>query len=206
MVDPHKRPHETGDSGDAADGFERTPDGELVFPHHILAASVVRRGYLWMIQNKDLQTVEDIEQLRSLMFQFPEGDFQFFVREGEQFAPLLRQQVDAHRINVISSAGLFYPHPNFKDDFVRIHDGPVPFKWEEETRSKGEVHWQHKLALWGENERILMENAQLIRQQEAYQEQKSPIELKPSWMGIGIDLRKVMRWFDRWLRSGGDQR
>lgn len=158
----------------------------------------VRKTRLWVHENDDFKTEEDISTLLGLMYDYPEDDFFLFTPKGASINPLVASAVAASAIVIAESKGHYYPHPKFKRDYVRIHETTVSWDWEREVLAQGNMHFRHELKL-SEPARRQFEMQQLVEMQKTAN--SNPLKLEPNFMGIGIDLRKAYTWLKQQLKK-----
>ena len=129
---------------------------------------------------------------RTLTFNCPEGDFYLYVPEGDPICPVVRKAMDSNLILGNIWKRNFYPHPRFKRDYVHILPDSARWEWEQELLDTAQEYLRFELTLSEATKRKMQINQHVSALQEA---EGNPIELKPNFMGFGIDLNKAWAWF-----------
>ncbi len=107
----------------------------------------VRRSAFHVIENQDIATEEDCNQLLWFMYQFEDREFYFFHKKGEPLNALILGAERAGIVRIIESEYDFYPHPNFSRDFVRLRAGSANFDWEKDLLANGRMYIRTRIAL-----------------------------------------------------------
>lgn len=155
----------------------------------------IKKTRIWVHENDDFQTEEDISELLARLYDYPEDEFFVYSPKDQPINPFLRKAVDANAILITETQAFFYPHPKFKRDYVRIKEHAIRWDWEREVLAEGKMFFRHQLKL-SERARRTFEMQQLVTMQGEASD-INPIQLEPNFMGIGIDLRKVYTWLMR---------
>lgn len=162
---------------------------EIRFPEYL--ATSVRQSKFHVIENRDISDPDDLHRLLRLLFDFPERSFYLFVQKQASLTDQLRQAVDSGDALITQTDLEFYPHPNFKHDYVRIRRGQESFDWEKEVVASATEYIRFTLVL-SERKRRAMEIDLHI---DAHSRKSAnPLKLEPNIWGIGIDLKKVWAW------------
>jgi len=170
---------------------------ELRFPGEL--ASDVKRSQFYVIENGDISTDEDLNRLVELMFEFPERSFYLFAPKGECENHLVVGAEHHGILRIERWETQYYPHPNFKRDWIKI-DKPNPvWDWEKEVRASSPEYIRFTLKLT-ERWRRKLELREALAETEK-PEDTNPLVLKPSFYGIGIDLPKVWKWVTKKWRK-----
>lgn len=170
---------------------------EMRFPEEL--ATDVKYSQCYVIENGDIATEDDLNQLVELMFLFPERDFYLFGLK-EQGANHLVVGAEHHGVlRIERSETQFYPHPNFKRDWIKI-DKPNPvWDWAKEVRETSPEFIRFTLKLT-ERWRRKMELREALSESQK-PEDKNPLLLKLSFYGLGIDLPKAWKWLkEKWKK------
>ncbi|MFH1931713.1 MAG: hypothetical protein ABIN18_09025 [Pseudomonadota bacterium] len=142
-------------------------------------------------ENNDIQTEEALRELISLMFDHPERDFYFFAEKDSKLNTLL-MKAKQDGVILISEVDLFYyRHPKNKRGFVRIPRNGGEFEWQKELTKQGPMFQRAKLELTARMKRQLeaLHKIEVEKISDSF-----PIELKPNFFGIGLDLNKLVRF------------
>lgn len=171
---------------------------EICFPEGL--ATDVKRSQFYDIDNSDIATEDDLNQLVDLMFIFSEREFFLFGLKSQGANPLV---LNAERHGVLyieRSETQYYPHPNFKSDWIKI-DKPNPiWDWEKEVRETAPEYVRFTLKLTERWRRKMELREALSDSQES--EDKNPLLLKPSLFGFGVDLPKAWKYLKERWRNG----
>jgi len=161
--------------------------------------SSMRETRVYKIEEGDIQTDEDLRQLVTEMYDHPERDFHYFrQRVGAAVGPLDRAIAEGTILE--DEAGFFwYPHPKYPHDYVHIEvrDGDYEWDWQKEVVERGPMFVRIKMKLPERKGREL-EIKERIEAERAVN--ANPLELRPNFMGIGVDLFKAIRWMRQRLR------
>jgi hypothetical protein len=171
-------------------------EDELRFPD--IVPDSVRKTRVWIHENDDFRSEEELSELLGRMYDYPEDDFFLFTPKGGAISPLVGSALEAIVIVIVETKGHYYPHPKFKRDYVRIHDATAEWDWEREVLAKDDMYFRHYLKL-SEKARRKFEMQQLIEMQK--NANSNPIKLEPNFMGIGLDLRKAYTWLKQQLKK-----
>lgn len=161
----------------------------LLLPSHIF--DEVKKSRFWVLENNDIIDEQELDRLLNVMFASPEDHFYLYVPENESICPMLRKAMDSNLIIGNTWKRNFYPHPSSRRDYVHILPGNVQWDWEQELLDSSQEHLRFELHLSEAAKRSMQINQHIIAQQEA---DANPIELKPNFMGLGIDLNKAWPW------------
>ncbi|MCW5576202.1 MAG: hypothetical protein KIT13_08915 [Burkholderiales bacterium] len=170
---------------------------EIRFPEE-LATDVKRLGF-YVIENGDISTSEDLNHLVELMFQFPERSFYLFTRKGEGANHLVVTAEHRGILWIEQWETHYYPHSNFKRDWIRIDKPNLVLDWGKEVRANSPEYIRFTLKLT-ERWRRKLELREAFAETEK-SEDTNPLVLKPSFFGIGIDLPKAWKWVARRWRG-----
>lgn len=154
------------------------------------------KGDTHLIENSDITLEEDLDHLIRLMFGFPDRAFYLvslasqganqFVLSAEQHGVLKLVRTDRH----------YYPHPNFKRDYIKIDKENPDWDWEKEAKENAPEHIRCTMELT-ERWRRKLELSEALSETNQKESDESPFILKPGMFGIGIDLPKAAKWFKK---------
>jgi hypothetical protein len=168
---------------------------QFMFPSHLF--DEVKKSRIWVLENQDIVDQQDLERLLSIMFNYPEGNFFLYVPENESICPVIRKAMDSNLIIGNAWKRNFYPHPESHRDYVHVLPNNMQWGWEQELLNSAQEHLRFELTLSEAVKRKMQINQHLSAQQMA---DSNPIELKPNFMGFGIDLHKGWSWIRKKLR------
>lgn len=145
-----------------------------------------------VFEEQDIQDIEKIDQIILWIYNYPEREFFLFLREGQTENRELLRALEHKGILVPTTELNFYRHPlGYPRDYVKIKPEESSFDWEREIVKTGTKFIRIKMTLCERKRREL-------DIQEKIESEKSvdvnPIELKPNFCGIGIDLQKAYKW------------
>jgi hypothetical protein len=172
------------------------PDSELRFPD--IVPTSFKKTRVWIYENNDFRTEEDISILLGRMYEYPEDDFFLFTPKNGQISSLIDSAIEAIILVSVEMKGHYYHHPKFIRDYVFIHELTAAWDWEREVLSQGNMYFRHELKL-SERARRELEMQQLIAMQK--KTDLNPFRLVPSFMGVGIDLKKMLPWLKQKLKK-----
>lgn len=168
----------------------------LAFPIHLF--DEVKKSRLWVLENRDIVDQQELEKLLSIMFSCPEDQFFLYVPENESICPVIREAMDSNLIIGNTWKRNFYPHPKSRRDYVHILANGARWGWERELVGSAQEHLRFELNLSEAAKRKMQIDQHISAQQAA---NANPIELKPNFMGFGIDLSKLWSWIRKKLSS-----
>ena len=159
------------------------------FPDILL--SHVKRSRFWVIENDDLADKQDVSDLVARLYDYPEDDFYLFKQHDHSTNPFLQAAVDGEVVALTEWKLNYYPHPKFKRDYVHLDENRLFWDWEREVVTTCPMFVRFELKLTTKARRAL-EHQQLIATQK--HADRNPVELKPNFMGLGIDVYKAVDW------------
>jgi hypothetical protein len=145
-----------------------------------------------VFDTNEVRSESNIEQICRWIFNYPEHKFYLFLNEGMRENRDLIHNLEQNGILAPTTEMHFYKHPsNRPKDFIQIHPNGIEFDWEKEIIEKGPKYVRLELTLSERKRRELEIKEKIDSEKEA---NSNPLELKPNFMGIGIDLNKALRW------------
>jgi len=159
----------------------------------------VKRTRFWVIENADLVDEQEVSDLVSRLYDYPEDDFYFYKQHDHPTNRHLQSAADAEVIVLTEWKLNFYPHPNFKRDYVQLDKNRLTWDWQRDVILTSPMFVRFELKLTARARRAL-EHQQLIAAQK--QTDRNPVELKPNFMGLGIDVYKALDWLRNAFRKG----
>ena len=159
-----------------------SPDKIIIFAEHVFEENEVR-------------SESNIVQICRWIFNYPERKFYLFLLEGIKENRDIIYNIEKDGILAPTTERHFYKHPsNHPKDFIRIHPNEIEFDWEKEVVKKGPKYIRLELILSERKRRELEIKQKIDTEREA---DLNPLELKPNFMGIGIDVYKGLRWLKK---------
>jgi hypothetical protein len=158
----------------------------------------VKRTRFWVIENADLVDEQEVSDLVSRLYDYPEDDFYFYKQHDHPTNRHLQSAADAEVIVLTEWKLNFYPHPNFKRDYVQLDKNRLTWEWQRDVILTSPMFVRFELKLTARARRAL-EHQQLIAAQK--QADRNPVELKPNFMGLGIDVYKALDWLRNAFRK-----
>ncbi len=130
-------------------------DGELRFPEEL--STDVKKSYFYLIESSDITSEEDLDHLIRLMFEFSDRAF-YLVSPATQGTNHYVLSAEHHGVlKLVRTERQYYPHPNFKRDYIKIDKENPEWDWEKEVRENAPEHirctmelterWRRKLEL-----------------------------------------------------------
>ena len=165
-----------------------------VFPN--ITPDKVKITQSYMIEVEDIQTENDLQELILLMFNNSESKFHYYKEKDCPGNGLLSEASNRGDILMNTTEFFYYKHPKHKRDYVKIARDGGKFEWQKEIAEKGPMFVRITLGLSNKMKRQLEthERIEIKRQLDT-----NPLELKPNFYGIGIDLVKVFHRLKNWL-------
>ncbi|NIA23659.1 MAG: hypothetical protein GWP03_05840 [Proteobacteria bacterium] len=156
-----------------------SPDKIIISAEHVFEA-------------KEVRSVSNIAQICRWIFNYPERKFYLFLIEGIKENRDLIYNIEKNGILASTTERHFYKHPSDQPkDFIRFHPNEIEFDWEREIVQKGPKYIRLELNLSERKRRELEIKEKMDTEREA---DLNPLEIKPNFMGIGIDVNKALRW------------
>lgn len=170
---------------------------QIRFPEEF--ATDVMRSHFYVIENSDIATEDDLDQLVALMFFFPERDFYLFSLKEQGANHLVVSAEHRGALHIERWETQYYPHPKFKRNWIKI-DKPTPvWDWEKEVRETSPEFIRFTLKLTGRWRRKMELREALSESQKPGD--KNPLILKPSFFGVGIDLPRAWKLLkEKWQK------
>jgi hypothetical protein len=169
-------------------------EGLPVFPNIIPDKMEISEFH--MIEKADIQTADDLNEPILLMFNHPERSYYYFEKKEGPPNELLENSKCRGEILMNVTEFFYYKHPNNDRDYIKIQRDGGQFDWEKEVVKKGPMFVRIRLEL-SEKKKRALEVYQKIEIEKKID--TNPIELKPNFMGLGIDLFKMFRMVKNWL-------
>jgi hypothetical protein len=163
-------------------------EGLPVFPNII--PDKMEIGEFHEIEDADIQTADDLNELILLMFNHPERTFYYFGKKDGSPNELLENLKCRSDILMNVTEFFYYKHPNGDHDYIKIQRDGGQLDWEKEVVKKGPMFVRIKLEL-SEKKKRELDVYQKIEIENRIN--TNPIELKPNFWGFGIDLIKLAR-------------
>jgi hypothetical protein len=166
-------------------------------PEEMMAS--VETTFFWPIENADISTEEDLDQLLRVMYDCPEHEFYVFLQKEASKTAVLDSAMNVRGdISVVHTDLRFYRHPKSgHGNFVRVRSGDADIESMREVAQTQEyVRFTIRLS---ERKRREMEVRQHLA---AHADANSnPLILQPNFNGVGINLPKAWARFRDWIRS-----
>ena len=169
----------------------------LVFPN--ITPSKITQSAFHIIEANDITDEQGLQHLLWLMFDCPERAFYYFHEKDIPVDMWIGKARNEGQLLLNETEFFYYRHPRFRHDYVKITPRDTySFEWESEVEEKGPMYLRTKLELTSRMQR------QMEVQQKIMIEQKisaNPLELKPNFMGIGVDVFRLWSWIKNKLRK-----
>ncbi len=151
----------------------------------------VKQNFLHEFEDGDFDTDEQINDLISLMFEYPEREFFLFHNTNAPFSQKLRSAEKQNIILLNEVERFYYKHPKHKKDYIRVPENNPKSDWEKALIESGPEFQRHTIKL---TQKATRDSAISYKNYQEKQKIKHPFELKPNFYGLGIDLEKVYLW------------
>lgn len=150
----------------------------------------ITENVMYVFEDGDLDTDKQINNLISLMFEYPEREFFLFHNVHVSMSAKLRSAEKQNVILLNEVEYFYYKHPKFKKDYVKISGNNPQFEWEKELIEKGPEYYRFTLKLTEKAKRDLEISYKKFKEGQMVE---NPVEVKPSLFGISVDLIKLWK-------------
>ncbi len=150
-----------------------------------------------VIYREELVSTDDISNLVHDLFYFPEDKHFLYFEYGSNDMP---EGFDSEKLKAYGLA--FRKHENFFYRRPLDDTNPEDYSYIQLTIDKINYPWQQKIVdagpMYGRVQIELMEwkkkEIELQRIKSVHQNDNNPLLLQPNFMGLGIDLKKLLKW------------
>ena len=164
------------------------------FPEELVTD--VKKSYFYLLESSDITSEEDLDHLIRFMFEFSDRAF-YLVSPVSQGCNHFVLSAEQHGVlNLVRTERHYYPHPNYKRDYIKIDKDPPVWDWEKEVKEKSPEHIRCTMELT-ERWRRKLELREALSETSEKESEESPLILKPNMFGIGLDLPTAAKWFKR---------
>lgn len=172
------------------DGATEVSDEMLRFPDNLIAK--VRRSRFYTIENEDIASKEDFDQLIKLMFDYPEIDFYLFSQKATGLNNLIigGEKFGVLRIEYIEMQ--YYQHPNYRRDWIKIDKYQSFFEWEKDVLETSPEYFRCTLKLTDRWRRKI--DLQEILAQSKGSGKGGIFQWTPNFYGIGINIPNALKY------------
>jgi hypothetical protein len=108
------------------------------------------------IENADIQTADDLNDLILLMFNHPERSYYYFAKKEGPLNELLENSKNRGEILMNVTEFFYYKHPKNDRNYIKIQRDGGQFDWEKEVVKKGPMFVRIKLELSEKKKRALV--------------------------------------------------
>lgn len=158
----------------------------------------VKESRMHIFEDDELDTEKQVNNLILLMFEYPEREFFLFHNTNIQLSPKLKSAEEQNIILLNEVECFYYKHPKYKKDYVKISGNNLQFEWEKELIKKGPEYHKFTLKLTQKAKRDLEISYKKFKEKQIIE---NPLELKPNFLGFGIDLIKLFKIIIRPFRN-----
>ena len=145
-----------------------------------------------VFETNEVRSSSNIAQICRWIFNYPERKFFLFLIEGIKENREFIYNIEKNGLLAPTTERHFYKHPsNHPKDFIQIHPNDIEFDWEKDVVQRGPKYIRLELKLSERKRRELEIQEKIDAEREA---DSNPIEIKPNFMGVGIDVNKALRW------------
>lgn len=153
--------------------------------------SHVKRSRVWILENADFSDEKDVSKVVACLYDYPEDEFYLFKQHDHPTNGFLQVAVDSEVVALTEWKLNYFPHPKFQRDYVHLDKARLFWDWEREVVATSPMFVRFELKLTAKARRAL-EHQQLIAAQKYVD--RNPLELKPNFMGLGVDVYKAIDW------------
>ncbi|MCI5146411.1 MAG: hypothetical protein D3923_13000 [Candidatus Electrothrix sp. AR3] len=157
----------------------------------------VKEYVVCILQEKDLFKESSFEKIATLLFEHPERKVELYLETKNKTSKSHLEKLDGFGIICNSTEYYFYKHPKAPDRFVKISNNNYEFDWQKEVVGTRPMFGRTILTLSERKKRELEVNEIIEASNE---NEKNPVELKPNFMGLGIDLNKAYTWLKKIIK------
>jgi hypothetical protein len=151
-----------------------------------------------IIEAEDLESNEEVDELISLMYAHKEREFYLFLKKGKPANRIILDRLEGFGIFRGASEFYYYRRPDSEHSYIRILSNEIQFDWQNRIVDEDPMFLRIALKLSQAKTRRLAIQEQLIIEKA---QDVNPLELKPNFFGIGLDLFKFWRWALGWFRK-----
>jgi len=148
------------------------------------------------LHHRDLINDTDIAALVHDLFFFPEDEFYLYYEYGAPrvHADYDKGKLEAAGLRFAKNENYFYRRPLDKNrsdrfSYERYLPGDEKYEWQEEIIEKGPMYGRASIQLMEWKKKDI----ELERIRSTQQQDDDPLLLKPSIMGVGVDLKKLWK-------------
>lgn len=161
--------------------------------------SKVIESMFYEIEVDDVLTEQDLQSLITRMYDHPERDFYYFQEKNGRSNELLDKARSQHEVLMDDVEFFYYRHPSTSGyTRIEIRDGRYQWDWQRQVVQKGPMFMRIRLLLSERKTRALEIQQKIEAERES---DSNPLELKPNFMGLGIDIFKAGRWIKKLLKG-----
>lgn len=145
-----------------------------------------------VFEEQDVQKDSNIYQIIRWLYFYPEREFFLFLNEGNKANRDIIRKLEICGLLAPKTELNYYRHPNnHPKDYIKLNSEKISFDWEKDVIKKGPKYIRIRLHLSERKKRELEIQEKMEAEQES---NKNPLELKPNFMGLGIDILKLFKW------------
>jgi hypothetical protein len=163
-------------------------------------------GMVHHFEDGDIQSQADVLEIVRLLYHHAEREFYFFHQESVPWPAPLGTANASHGGDgplLLNDAEFRYfraPNSNSHGDFIKVskHEELHGFGWEAPLVQAGPEFCRYRIQLTESSRRSLQIQEHIERERLS---SGNPLELKPNFFGLGIDLKKAWAWLLRRFRN-----
>jgi len=154
----------------------------------------IERKIVHAIQSKDLRSESDFIGITHLLYTYPEREVWLFLESKLKSNNFIISKLEQNGVLCDTTEYYYYKHPQDENCFLKISGNDFQFEWERAVVEKGPMFGRIILTLSERKERELEIQQKIDQEKES---DNNPIELKPNFCGIGLDVYKFAKWLKR---------
>lgn len=107
----------------------------------------ITESQVYVIENNDIQSYKDIEELIKLMYDNPHATFEFYFQLGSVSNPYISKAMEEKQIHSDIVEAYYYKHPKFERDYIKIKKEFTEYDWEKQVAESTPMFFKKILTL-----------------------------------------------------------
>lgn len=168
------------------------------FPEGLPVPNQIKETCFHPIVIEDFETNKDFEEVVHILYDHPEHDVCLYLERGGVKNRNLKEELEKIGIIFSTTEFYYYKHPKFERSFLKITKDMISSDWLREVVEKGPMFGLTILKLSERKRRSLEIHQKILCERES---NANPLELKPNFCGLGIDLAKIPMWLRKFKKK-----